>query len=140
MPRGWPAGSGTARRSCASAGPRTSAGSRGWTRTSASAGTPAGRRPSSARLTGPTDVYAALLAADVVVPHTDADGLAAGAIALRARGEPASRGRLYGRGENPWRDPPSGIPALLDWGVRAFKGRAVIIDHHAPEADLPDSV
>ena len=35
------------------------------------------------------DLRAAVLSADPVVPHTDADGLAAGAIALRARGEGA---------------------------------------------------
>lgn len=82
---------------------------------------------------------AALLAADVVVPHTDADGLAAGAIALRARGEDASAARLFGRGENPWTTPPPGTPALLDWGVRARRGPAVIVDHHAPEAEpAPD--
>lgn len=80
------------------------------------------------------EIRAALLAADVVVPHTDADGLAAGAIALRARGEPAAAALLYGRGENPWRTPPPGTPALLDWGHRA-SGRPVVVDHHVPEAE-----
>ncbi|MBE2315955.1 hypothetical protein DVA67_008215 [Solirubrobacter sp. CPCC 204708] len=80
-------------------------------------------------------VRAALLEADVVVPHTDADGLAAGALALRARGEQAAAAALFGRGENPWTTPPAGMPALLDWGVRAFAGPAVIVDHHAPEAE-----
>src|SRR3954453_8061971 len=26
------------------------------------------------------------------------------------------------------------MPALLDWGVRAFDGPAVMVDHHVPEA------
>jgi single-stranded-DNA-specific exonuclease len=69
------------------------------------------------------------------VPHTDADGLAAGALALRARGEDAAAACLYGRGENPWVSPPAGTPALLDWGMRARTGPAVIVDHHAPEAE-----
>ena len=80
-------------------------------------------------------VREALLGADVVVPHTDADGLAAGALALRARGESTSAARLYGRGENPWVTPPEGTPALLDWGMRALAGPAIIVDHHAPEAE-----
>ncbi|RKQ86164.1 single-stranded DNA-specific DHH superfamily exonuclease [Solirubrobacter pauli] len=79
-------------------------------------------------------IRAALLAADVVVPHTDADGLAAGAIALRARGEPAAAAVLFGRGENPWRTPPPGVPALLDWGLRASDLPVVVVDHHVPEA------
>jgi single-stranded-DNA-specific exonuclease len=80
-------------------------------------------------------IRAALLGADVVVPHTDADGLAAGALALRARGQSASAARLYGRGENPWVTPPEGTPALLDWGMRPLAGPAVVVDHHAPEAE-----
>lgn len=84
---------------------------------------------------------AALLSADVVVPHTDADGLAAGAIALRARGEDAALAQLFGRAENPWTTPPPGIPALLDWGMRARTGPAVVVDHHAPEAEpAPDQL
>jgi single-stranded-DNA-specific exonuclease len=71
-----------------------------------------------------------------VVPHTDADGLAAGAIALRERGQPAAAAVLLGRGETPWRDPlAAGTPALLDWGMRPLEGPALIIDHHAPEAE-----
>ncbi len=78
----------------------------------------------------------ALTAAATVVPHTDADGLAAGAMALRARGEPAEAALLFGRGENPWTRPlPPGAPALLDWGVRRLDGPALIVDHHAPEAE-----
>jgi single-stranded-DNA-specific exonuclease len=79
---------------------------------------------------------AALAGAAAVVPHTDADGLAAGAIALRERGEPAAAAVLLGRGETPWthsRLPHP--PALLDWGVRALEGPALIVDHHAPEAE-----
>src|SRR5918995_2515367 len=72
-----------------------------------------------------------------VVPHTDADGLAAGAIALRERGQPAAAAVLLGRGETPWRRGTlaAGTPALLDWGVRSLEGPALIIDHHAPEAE-----
>ena len=78
----------------------------------------------------------ALAAAATVVPHTDADGLAAGAMALRSRSEPAEVALLFGRGENPWTRPlPPGAPALLDWGVRALDGPALIVDHHAPEAE-----
>src|SRR4051794_25129163 len=80
------------------------------------------------------DVRSALLAADVVVPHTDADGLAAGAMVLRERGTGLDAVRLFGRGENPWRARLEGTPALLDWGVRAFAGPAVMVDHHVPEA------
>ena len=72
----------------------------------------------------------------VIVPHTDADGLASGAIALRERGQPAGAAVLLGRGMTPWRDPlAAGTPALLDWGVRSLEGPALIIDHHAPEAE-----
>jgi hypothetical protein len=48
----------------------------------------------------------AVLGADHVVPHTDADGLAAGAIALRARGEGADAAVLLGRGPNGSRPAP----------------------------------
>lgn len=84
----------------------------------------------------------ALAAAITVVPHTDADGLGAGAIALRARGEDAAGALLLGRGRSPWRDPlPPGMPVVLDWGVRALPRRALIVDHHVPEADpLPEQV
>ena len=77
----------------------------------------------------------ALLAADAVVPHTDADGLAAGAIALRARGEGADAAILLGRGETPFAGPVGdGLLAILDWGVRPLARRALLVDHHAPEA------
>ena len=83
----------------------------------------------------------ALAAASVVVPHTDADGLASGAMALRFRGEGAGAAVLIGRGDNPWRSPPAGSPALLDWGVRAFPGPVLMVDHHAPEAEPgPDQI
>lgn len=82
-----------------------------------------------------------LLAADVVVPHTDADGLAAGAIALRARGEPAGAALLLRRGETPFGpDPPlpSGSVAVLDWGVRPLARPGLLVDHHAPESGARD--
>lgn len=78
-----------------------------------------------------------LLGADYVVPHTDADGLAAGAIALRARGESAAAAVLLGRGQTPFgaKPPlPLGSAAVLDWGVRPFERPGVLVDHHAPEA------
>ena len=81
----------------------------------------------------------AVEAAGAVVPHTDADGLAAGAIALRLRGQGADAAVLLGRGENPFnhRDRlPEGRVAVLDWGIRRFAGSAVFVDHHAPEVDL----
>jgi single-stranded-DNA-specific exonuclease len=80
----------------------------------------------------------ALLAADSVVPHTDADGLAAGAIALRARGETAARAVLLGRGETPFGDDAplrAGSVAVLDWGVRPLARPGLLVDHHAPETD-----
>jgi single-stranded-DNA-specific exonuclease len=86
------------------------------------------------------DVRAALLAADLVVPHTDADGLAAGALALRARGEDASAAVLLGRGETPFgAEPrlPPGSAAVLDWGVRPLARPGVLVDHHVPETAEP---
>jgi single-stranded-DNA-specific exonuclease len=79
----------------------------------------------------------AVLGADHVVPHTDADGLAAGAIALRARGEGADAAVLLGRGQTPFGpEPPlpSGAAAVLDWGIRPLAPSGAIVDHHAPEA------
>jgi single-stranded-DNA-specific exonuclease len=79
----------------------------------------------------------ALRNAAAVVPHTDADGLAAGAIALRERGEDASAGVLLGRAETPWApdaELPDGPLAILDWGMRPLDRPALIVDHHAPEA------
>jgi single-stranded-DNA-specific exonuclease len=74
--------------------------------------------------------------AAVVVPHTDADGLAAGAIALRSRGEPATAAVLLGRGQTPFAASlPPGPPAILDWGIRALEGPALLVDHHVPEAE-----
>lgn len=79
-----------------------------------------------------------LQTARFVCPHTDADGLAAGAIALKARGEDATDAVLLGRGATPF--DPDAIPdarpaAVLDWGVRRFKGEALFVDHHFPEAE-----
>lgn len=79
-----------------------------------------------------------LLAVDRVVPHTDADGLAAGALALRARGEAAAAAVLLRRGETPFGpEPPlpDGSVAVLDWGVRPLGRAGVLVDHHAPEAE-----
>ncbi|HUR52899.1 MAG TPA: hypothetical protein VMZ71_02125, partial [Gemmataceae bacterium] len=75
-----------------------------------------------------------------VVPHTDADGLAAGAIALRARGEGAGHAVLLGRGQTPFAadaplPPGRGPVAVLDWGVRRLDRPGLIVDHHAPEAE-----
>lgn len=86
--------------------------------------------------------HARLLAADVVACHTDADGLAAGALVLRARGEAATGAVLLGRGQVPGgADPPlpPGSVALLDWGVRRFSRPGVIVDHHAPEVPVDDA-
>ena len=85
----------------------------------------------------PLDRFAdALLAADLVVPHTDADGLAAGALALRARGEGADAAVLLARGETPFGAAaplPAGSVAVLDWGVRVLCRGGLFVDHHAPE-------
>ena len=79
-----------------------------------------------------------LLSVDHVVPHTDADGLAAGALALRARCEGAGAAVLLGRGETPFGDAPplpDGSVAVLDWGVRPLTRAGLLVDHHAPEAE-----
>jgi len=81
----------------------------------------------------------ALLAAVAVVPHTDADGLAAGAIALRARGEQAADAVLLGRGQTPFAPDaplPEGPLAILDWGIRPTGRPGLLVDHHAPEAEI----
>jgi single-stranded-DNA-specific exonuclease len=83
----------------------------------------------------------ALRDAVAVVPHTDADGLSAGAIALRARGEGAADAILLGRGETPWGPDapvPDGLLAILDWGIRPMTRPALLVDHHAPEAPTDD--
>jgi single-stranded-DNA-specific exonuclease len=85
------------------------------------------------------DIYACarlLLRESVVVPHTDADGLASGAIALRLLGAPAQAAVLIGRGATPFdadAQLPPGRLAVLDWGVRPLDRPAVFVDHHAPE-------
>src|SRR3954447_1190961 len=78
----------------------------------------------------------ALRNAAAVVPHTDADGLAAGAIALRERREHAEDAVLLERGQTPWQGAalPDGPLAVLDWGMRPLDRPALIVDHHAPEA------
>jgi single-stranded-DNA-specific exonuclease len=79
----------------------------------------------------------ALLNAAAVVPHTDADGLAAGAMALRARHEDAAAAVLLAPGVSPFTlgaPLPDGPLALLDWGVRELDRPGVLVDHHTPEA------
>jgi single-stranded-DNA-specific exonuclease len=79
-----------------------------------------------------------LLASSFVCPHTDADGLAAGALALHVRGEAASAARLLPRGATPFDPdplPPARPAVILDWGIRPFRGAALFVDHHAPEAE-----
>jgi len=84
-----------------------------------------------------TRAHQALRNAVAVVPHTDADGLAAGAIALRARGEGAGAAVLLGRGQTPFAPDaplPDGPLAILDWGMRPLDRPALVVDHHMPEA------
>ncbi len=85
-------------------------------------------------------VRAALLEADVVAPHTDADGLAAAAQVLRLRGEGAGAACLLSRAQTPWGPepdlPPGGV-AVLDLGVRELSRPGVIVDHHVPETTDP---
>src|SRR5205823_7187249 len=79
----------------------------------------------------------ALRNAAAVVPQLDADGLAAGAIALRERGESAGEAVLLDRGVTPWTRGaplPDGPLAILDWGMREIDRPALIVDHHAPDA------
>jgi single-stranded-DNA-specific exonuclease len=78
----------------------------------------------------------ALVAVEHVVPHTDADGLAAGALALRARGGSAGDAVLLRRGETPFGEAaplPPGSVAVLDWGVRPLARSGLVVDHHVPE-------
>jgi hypothetical protein len=78
----------------------------------------------------------ALLNAAAVVPHPGADGLAAAAIALRARSETAGAAVLLDRGDTPFMPGaplPDGPLAVLDWGVRELDRPGVLIDHHLPE-------
>jgi single-stranded-DNA-specific exonuclease len=80
-----------------------------------------------------------LLDAVAVVPHTDADGLSAGAIALRARGEGAQAAVLLERGQTPFQADaplPDGPLAILDWGIRPTARAGLLVDHHAPEAEI----
>jgi len=79
----------------------------------------------------------ALRQVSAVVPAPGADGLAAGAIALRARGEDAGAAVLLEPGETPYSagaSLPEGPLAVLDWGMRELGRPALIVDHHAPEA------
>ena len=79
----------------------------------------------------------ALRQAAAVVPNTNADGLAAGAIALRERGEDASAAVLLERGVTPFAPDaplPEGPLAVLAWGVRPLDRPGLLVDHHVPEA------
>ena len=85
----------------------------------------------------------ALRDAVAVVPHTDADGLAAGAIALRARGEGAADAILLERGADAVRATthplPDGPLAVARLGRAADPQRpGVLVDHHVPEAAAQD--
>jgi single-stranded-DNA-specific exonuclease len=86
---------------------------------------------------------AELARTEVLVPHTDADGLTAGAIARRGIGREVDV-VLLGRGATPFgEDPPlpAGRVAILDWGVRHVARPGLIVDHHVPEAEpRPDQV
>jgi single-stranded-DNA-specific exonuclease len=85
-------------------------------------------------------IRGALLDAEHIAPHSDADGLAAAAIVLRARGETADHACLLTRTQTPWgEDPdlPDGSVALLDQGLRPFARAGVIVDHHTPDTDDP---
>jgi single-stranded-DNA-specific exonuclease len=78
----------------------------------------------------------ALARVGTVVPHTDADGLAAGAIALRWRGEDAATALLLPRGATPFGPAPplpSSSVAVLDWGIRPLARPGLLVDHHVPE-------
>ena len=79
-------------------------------------------------------------AAELICPHTDADGLAAGAITLRHRGLSAADAKLFGRGHGPWTDPMPDAAAVLDQGVRETDRPWLLIDHHAPEGSPPNAL
>ena len=77
----------------------------------------------------------ALRNAVAVVPNPGAHGLAAGAIALRARDERADDAVLLPADPfAPGAPLPVGPVALLDWGMRALDRPALIVDHDLPEA------
>ena len=76
----------------------------------------------------------ALRNAAAVVAHPGADGLAAAAIALRARHERASAVQLPdGDPFEPGAPLPDGPLAILDWGIRALDRPALLVDHVMPE-------
>jgi single-stranded-DNA-specific exonuclease len=80
---------------------------------------------------------------EVLVPHTDADGLTAGAVALRGIGREVDV-VLLDRGQTPFGPHPplpDGRAAVLDWGVRELAPAGLIVDHHVPETTpRPDQV
>jgi single-stranded-DNA-specific exonuclease len=95
------------------------------------------RRPGAALRADLSAARAELECCEAVVPHPDADGLAAAAIALRSRGEGAGAAVLLPRGATPFGPAPPLQPgrlAVLDWGVRDLARRGLLVDHHAPEA------
>jgi hypothetical protein len=76
----------------------------------------------------------ALRNAVAVVPHPGADGLAAGAIALRLRRERASAALLLDSDPfAPGAPLPDGPLAIIDWGIRALDRPALLVDHAMPE-------
>jgi hypothetical protein len=76
----------------------------------------------------------ALRNAAAVVAHPGADGLAAAAVALRARHERASAAVLPdGDPFEPGAALPDGPLAILDWGIRAIDRPALLVDHVMPE-------
>ena len=76
----------------------------------------------------------ALRNAAAVVVHPGADGLAAGAIALAARGERAAAATISEADPfDPATPLPDGPLAILDWGIRALARPALLVDHAMPE-------
>ena len=76
----------------------------------------------------------ALRNAAAVVVHPGADGLAAGAIALGARGERAADAAISETDPFDAATPlPDGPLAILDWGIRALARPALLVDHTMPE-------
>jgi hypothetical protein len=75
----------------------------------------------------------ALRNAAAVVPRSGGDGLAAAAIALRARGERASAAVLGVDPFDPAAELPDGPLAILDWGIRPLDRPALMVDHEMPE-------
>jgi single-stranded-DNA-specific exonuclease len=81
----------------------------------------------------------ALMDAVAVVPHTDADGWrrarspCAPAARTRARRSCWAAGRRRFEPDAPL---PDGPLAILDWGIRPTGRPGLLVDHHAPEAEI----